>query len=283
MAGAGRVSALFCGTVRNAGPSLGRGLDRLDLVRARFAWTRAVIVTNDNTDDTEAILAQWVATDPARNTVLRADGLARSHKNRIDRICAARNLYLDAIRDDLASGDWDYVIVADLDGPNETLDPEWFDRLDKIGFDWAGLFANQDQYYYDIYALRHDRWCPGDCWQEVETRDQRLFGLIPLPGFIGYQQAVDRFVHARQHHIPPDHPPIPVRSAFGGLGIYRAGALAGLAYSSRRPDGTLVCEHVPLHEAITSRGGRLFILPDLVNTTPAGHISSASGTPFPEY
>jgi hypothetical protein len=79
-------------------------------------------------------------------------------------------------------------------------------------------------------------------------------------------------VGGRQIRIEPTCEPIPVTSAFGGLGIYKRRYLLGKQYFARGRDGLPICEHVSVNEQISGDGGKLFILPSLVVDTPYEHI-----------
>ena len=59
---------------------------------------------------------------------------------------------------------------------------------------------------------------------------------------------------------------IPVRSAFGGLGIYRRSSLQSRRYSHLDEFGRVCCEHVPLNLDLSRDGGRLYINPTLINS-----------------
>lgn len=273
--------AIFCGVVRNGGPALRRSLERIDLIRQRCAYSRVIVVTNDNTDETDSTLENW-RRDRSDCEIIRADGLADAMPLRVDRICAARNLYMHEIRKSARKEGFRNLVVADLDGPNEDLDPKCLDQLESLPFHWDAVFPNQVSCYYDIYALRHERWCPADCWEEV-AQDSSILRRIPGLKSRRKRARIERCVHARQYRIPVQAAPIAVRSAFGGLGVYRLAALEHGWYASRDAEGRLVCEHVRLNETLAERGGKLFILPSLVNASPAEHLSASSGMPFPEY
>lgn len=275
--------ALFCGVVRNGGIGLRKTLDRLQLIRSKFVSSKFFIVTNDNTDATDLVLDEWRQGAPDTNIVIRVDGLLEAFPNRIDRICAARNFYLDAVRAEQRKANWSYCVVADLDGPNENLDENWFGSLEDLPISWDGLFANQIDCYYDIYALRHASWCPEDCWLEVERSIPRLIKRVPIVRSLVRRSMVRRYVFSRQQKIPETTSPIKVVSAFGGLGIYRVEALDSIYYRSRRANNDVVCEHVALNEAIVKRGGNLFIVPSLLNLAPKEHIGKNSGALFQGY
>jgi hypothetical protein len=108
-------------------------------------------------------------------------------------------------------------------------------------------------------------WCSDDCWEDVK----HLKSLTP------HSEAVLSCVGARQLRIYPTAEPIPVNSAFGGLGIYKRRYLLGRRYFGLNRDGSPICEHVPLNESIASDGGKLFIFPRLLVSTPYEHIQRA--------
>ena len=93
-------------------------------------------------------------------------------------------------------------------------------------------------------------------------------------------EAFDRVFRPRVFSLPKEAAPVAVDSAFGGLGIYSPAALAGAyrgerevrvtPYNSAELTMTVqLCEHVPFNRRITNDGGRLFIMPSLINyTTP---------------
>jgi hypothetical protein len=275
-------SAIFCGVVRNGGSALKPSLDALDSVRETFARTKFIVVTNDNSDGTADVLSQWERL-LSQNVTIHADGLLDAFPNRVDRICAARNIYMAEVHRELTITRWDYVIVADLDGPNQELDAAWFRELSDLQLDWDALFANQSGPYYDLFALRHRAWCPGDCWAEVDDLLPSLIGRIPVLRGLQRRHLAGRLIAPRQHLIPAGHEPIAVASAFGGLGIYRARSIVGCWYGSRTRVGRPICEHVPFNRRVVRNGGRLYIMPGLLNSSPPEHLSYSSGTPFPGY
>jgi hypothetical protein len=95
------------------------------------------------------------------------------------------------------------------------------------------------------------------------------------------EEAFDRVFRPRVFSLPKEAAPVSVDSAFGGLGIYKMRSAIGGAYRGEReirvtPHGSAelqmtvqLCEHVPFNRRITKNGGRLFIVPSLINyTTP---------------
>lgn len=254
--------ALIAGLARNCAAGLRATLPRLSRLAASFEETRFVIVTNDSVDETEPVLKAWAAgrTD---TEIIVIWGLRYRAWSRTHRLAICREAYLSVLERDRAAGKpHDFLVVADLDGPNAHLidEPDFGDAIAAAPTGWAAVFANARNIYYDIWALRHPTWCPGDCWEPVWGSRWRLFGRKAA-----VERAKQLHIHARQISIDSNAPPIPVLSAFGGFGLYRTEYLANAHYRGLTPSGSLVCEHVAFHETIRKNGGSLYILPALLN------------------
>ncbi|MEL6700267.1 MAG: hypothetical protein AAFO58_01100, partial [Pseudomonadota bacterium] len=190
--------AALIGVVRNGGDGLRETLTALGALAPRIS--RAIIATNDNTDDTLDQLAGWTG---APVQVLNLYGLAASEPDRVRRISVARNACLDALAGDDTPPP--VTIVADLDGPNGALRPEDVCAAIELvaGGAWTGVFANQPAGYYDLYALRHPIWCPGDIWAEYRAAPKGWFRK-------GRDRARQAIIYGRQYAIPRATPPIEV-------------------------------------------------------------------------
>lgn len=263
------ASALVVGLARNCAEALVASRPRIEALSESFSRTDFCFVTNDSTDNTAAYLHAW-ARDRSDIEILDLTGLADRVSIRSARIAAARNAYLDLLEDRARTGTrYDLLVVVDLDGVDANLiaEPLFADVLRRAPADWAAVFANQRTYYYDIWALRHPYWCPDDCWSAVEAaRRRRFFRKRAL------REAERINVRERQVHIPTDEPPIEVESAFGGFGIYRTKWLSDIRYQGIDQAGRPVCEHVLFHAGIRRKGGRLWILPELLNDAPEEHL-----------
>ncbi len=261
------------GTVRNGGDGLRRTLHAIDRLIARLTTAHVILATNDNEDETDKTLQDWI-TARERVELIRLDGLVGSVTLREDRIALGRCFLLERLF--RMAQPPALTLVADLDGPNANLPVDTI--LEICGNrkqPWDAVFANQEEAYYDLWALRHPQWCPGDCWQELEEARSRLFRLKRR------SKLMDEIVYARQYRIPVTHPWIEVDSAFGGLGLYRTDALRGHWYSARTTGARTSCEHVALHRSMRAAGARLFIAPELLNEAPTEHLGPSSGKPFP--
>jgi glycosyltransferase involved in cell wall biosynthesis len=269
--------AVIVGCARNAAGTLPRVLANVGGIGSAFREAAYVIVENDSTDGTKEILYAWRDAGPARR-LIELDGLAARHSARTLRLQVARNAYLAAIRDSEVAA-FDRLVVVDLDDANvRALSPAAFERaLDFLAADTrrAGVFANQDGTYYDMWALRHPERCPGDVWEEVFDH--------ALSHGCSDEEAFAATFARRVFELPEDAPPLEVTSAFGGLGIYSmqralachrpyVGSKPKVLHGFRRAGTTRmqVCEHVSFHEGLRSSGGQLFVLPWLVNARTHG-------------
>jgi len=255
------LSAVFVGCARSAAPHLSRVLANIERLSKYYGRVAFVFVENDSTDSTKSKLKRWLR-DRSNGHLLELDGLAARLPARTHRIAQARNAYIDFLKSDFEA--YQHLVVFDFDDVNAN-------EIDMDGFASAvaflesdaavqGVFANSRPVYYDIWALRHESWCPSDCWEEV--RDCRS---------LTYRLAVERFVYSRQIPIASDSPPIPVQSAFGGLGVYRLPAALTGRYRGLTENGLEICEHVAFNRDV-SRRGQLYIYPALRNTAPPEHL-----------
>ena len=128
--------------------------------------------------------------------------------------------------------------------------PQIIDAINNQPMHWHALFANQRTAYYDISALRHNDWCPEDCWTEVTK-------AATFPWRKNKRtRALRRYVYGRQYWIPTSRSPIQVDLAFGGFAVYKRGILKDCWYGSRAADGSVVCEHVSINKQICEKNGR---------------------------
>jgi hypothetical protein len=266
---------LICGVSRNAGPALSQTLAKIERLKDLIEDWLVLVVTNDNTDGSDAVLDEWVKTD-TRHHVIRMDGLLAAYPNRTDRIAVARNAYLHYLRS-LPEDKFAYLLIMDFDGLNTNIDPPGaIAAIIKVKENWAGLFANQRQAYYDIYALRHSEWCSSDCWEDIRRAKRYPMRLWRKKAAI-----IEKFVFSRQYLIPPDSGVINVMSAFGGMAIYKVAALDRCWYGSRNRQGRPVCEHVIFNGEVVRNGGSLYIVSDLLNDAPTEHLGTGSGGAVP--
>jgi len=151
----------------------------------------------------------------------------------------SRNLYLNFVKQNKSK--FDYMIVIDKDTLDSNIHANFkpkmfncFTYSDK----WDVVFANQTYKYYDIDSLITNETKEYHAEQNEEIKDSIRKRL--------------------QYHIPSDSELIPVKSAFGGLGIYKTYVLNDTFYSD---DG-----HISFNLRI-SENYKLFIDPSLLIET----------------
>ncbi len=259
-------AVLIVGLARNCAKTLPATVQRLAAAMPPFRAIRWLVVESDSSDDTVAVLEGLRSTVPA--FAYRTLGrLAEQLPERTHRLAHCRNVYLEHLAHLNASGDpgsrTGFLAVADLDGVNNELTAEGI-RSCWARDDWSVCAANQAGLYYDIWALRHAQWCPGDCWEQSQFLER-------YTGNAGNARKVS--VYGRMINIPEDSEWLEVESAFGGLAIYRTQALGAARYVGMTAQGRSVCEHVALHAAMRADGARIFINPRLINADTSDLIA----------
>jgi hypothetical protein len=256
--------AIITGLARDCAAYLPEVLANLGRWAALYEDSYFLFAVSDSQDGSRMLLDHWLAAGRS-GEVLELGCLEERLPRRTERIAWLRNACLDRVRAS-PQRDWDHLVVADLDDVLARPMPE---RPFAHAIDWleaspqrAAVFANAAPRYYDVWALRHPRWCPHDVWH-------RIWGRAAEESF---ESAKFREVFRRQIEIPSDMAPIAVRSAFGGLAVYRLAQALRSSYRGLDEGGREVSEHVAFNEAIAAAGGALHIFPALRVHAPAQHL-----------
>src|SRR5215469_6714691 len=161
-------SAAFVGCAKDCAKHLQGVCENVERLAGLFDKSAFVFIENDSTDNTKEVLRTWVDKHPTAQLISR-DGLQASCPVRTMRLAELRNTYLRHMRHQMRG--FDYLIVLDCDEVNENpINSASFERaLEFLAQNSrrAGVFANQLGTYYDMWALRHPRLCPGDVWEEI--------------------------------------------------------------------------------------------------------------------
>ena len=256
--------AVIVGCARDCEKFLSAVLQNATTIANLYSQAAFVFVENDSTDNTHEILRKWLSKRDCSHLIC-LNGLAAQETRRTARLAIARNSYMEAVLQSHKLAQFDHLVVLDFDDVNASAISEE-SLMAAIRFlssrkQNAAVFANQLP-YYDIWALRHEVWCPGDCWEEVENR----------PAYLPKHRAMERYLKTRRLNIPTYTSPVAVQSAFGGLGIYKLDFARAARYVGFLPNGVEICEHVAFNEAIARAGGALYIFPTLLNSAPAEHL-----------
>lgn len=247
-------NVLVVGTAKDCAQYLKADIYKLQSALADFKQVYWLVIESDSKDTTLQVLNK-LALEIHHFRYLSLGSLSGKLPLRTERIAHCRNAYLKELRENPLYEAIKWVVVADLDGANNLISPQAIASCFTRD-DWDVCTANQQGPYYDIWALRHEAWCPNDCWQQAEFLHR--YGLRQ-------KQAKFSSVFSKMLVIPPKSLWIEVDSAFGGLAIYRRCALEKANYVGIRNDGTEICEHVTLHQQIKNQGFSIFINPALIN------------------
>jgi hypothetical protein len=258
---------VFAGCARDCAAPLPAVLANIETIAGWLGGSAFIFVEDNSKDDTRQILAEWCGRR-AHAHILSSPPKSAASSIRSVRVGAARNTYLAFAReqfgafDDLVMMDMDYVSTSPIGREQFTRALEFLD----LGRDRAAVFGNCLGTYYDMWAFRHPVICPDDPWAEI--------GDYVCAHGVTDEEAFAQTFAKRIFHIPPDEEPLEVESAFGGFGIYKFDYIRRnpRTYSclSRRTVrgetyGWVSCEHVSFHAGLRALGGRLFVLPYLIN------------------
>ena len=202
-------TVLICGIVKNCDKRLNLNLIHAIKTGEIFKDYRIVIYENNSTDNTKQILNNFKSNS---KFIIKSENIdlknktnfdlwaytkitGSDHPCRIELISNARNKVIDIINTS-EFNNFSYVIWIDMDSNGWDINGIVNSFLNKEA--WDVVYANTPQKYYDIYALRDERFCFGP-----EIIGELFWTQLP------------------QFKINPNNNLIPVYSAFGGLGIYK--------------------------------------------------------------
>jgi hypothetical protein len=266
--------AIFAACARDCASYLSKVLANVSQMAELFAETAYVFIENDSHDNTPRQLNDWCEGRAAAH-LISLDGLSNFCSQRTVRLSTARNRYLSLVRSGYST--YDYLFVLDCNEVNTTrIDLDAIRRsIEFLERDVtrAGVFANSEGDYYDLWALRHPTLCPNDIWEEVCD--------YVTAHRVTDEEAFIKIFKKRIFQLPSTAPPLEVNSAFGGLGIYKVASILGnernyVGYKNKLINlptssveavvGWQCCEHVSFNAGFRERGEKLFIMPELVNS-----------------
>lgn len=272
-------SCVLIGAARSIADKLPKSLATMTQIAALWSKSAIVIAENGSTDGTKAILESFRQSDPDRHRILTLDAEANSIPARTMRLALVRNRLLEYIHAHYTT--YEYILMVDLDGILDDFDIHSIGKALKTPEPWDALFANSAGKYYDIWALRSAELnIRFDCWDfarhiQLQTK---------LPPEFAKEIAVKQY----QKKIETDRAPIPVTSAFGGLGLYRLAKTVGCTYNGQTTTCSCAklinnivpgscfpytCEHISFHKnMIDKHGAKLFILPSLLVKSQDEHL-----------
>ena len=273
------LNVVFAGCARDCGDTLEKSLENIKIYSSYFNSSYQVIVENGSKDKTREILKKK---QNQNNFYLFEDHL-NELPYRGQRLEKARNIIIQKIKSNTDLSKCDILIVLDLDGSGNYLinEKNIFDALiflhskESIG----AVFANQLGTYYDMWTLRDDIYCKNDFWAEVlKGITKKILPKEKITNEIISEVKKD-YIDKNTFSFDKDSPPIKVKSAFGGFGIYKMNyvlknkrfyegtQIVDLAFKDNTHAKTKFqkCEHVNFNFGFLDQNLELYILPSLIN------------------
>jgi hypothetical protein len=227
-------------------------------LRGLFGASEFHVFENDSTDRTSELLRQWEREGVL--TLHSRQGLDAVMPKRTERLAYGRNLLVAAA---LARPQFQYICWVDMDGLiDESFDVGGFSSCFQFDEAWEAVFPVNTGYYYDIWALRHPVMWPDDYMVQMNTECDLA---------LGNRSIVETAMKSRQIKAELMLGWLPVESAFGGMGIYKASACGNGRYVGVE-EGREICEHVSFHRGLHGAGGRLYINPEFRIPCPKEHF-----------
>jgi len=240
----------FAGLARNCGESLSMNLRRVREFGENCKGWKALVLENDSTDDTK-IIANEAAKSHDNITAMTHD-FGRAH--RPGEFAGPRTIELAEYRAGCQSwvasncADFDYVALIDWDMWGGWFAAETsFDLLEENADAYAA--ASVSLLEMDAYIYNSEKSCV-ERHPSVIHYDQWALRLGSY--WDDYGNGMGSWKASWFPPIGSDH--IKVRSAFGGLCIYRTQDYLRGKYSGED------CEHVPFHKSIAEATGRALYL-----------------------
>ena len=244
------------GTVRNVSTTVEHEIRMFQKSLKNFGHLDVFLVESDSSDSTLRILDKLKQNQKIEYISL--GGLQSEIPDRVSRIRHCRNKYVEKIRSN--SQEYDYVVVADLDGVNKRVRRKTFSSVFSEKNDWDMCAANQTFGYYDIYALRAENWCEDDYQTELYNQLNQEY-----LNYCERDAIRQKIIYSKMRRIPKQSEWINVRSAFGGLAIYKAEVFNKFDYTATNSEQSIECEHVTLHRKMLESGMKMYICPTMIN------------------
>ena len=248
-------SVIIAGSICNASKEIPLVFKNIERLSKLFTKVKCILVESDSIDNTIEVLKHTKDTYTDIDIEVFSFGsLSSKIPYRTGRIATARNFYLDRVESDYL--DYDYLLVLVFNESNT-------DELDLGGVisnfkysNWDMICANQEQIYYDLWALRHPIWMPFDCWDWHSA-----------PEFMNRDQIYNIYVRSRFIHIDKTQNLIKVQSAFGGSAFIKIKSIQGARHSSLNESGREACEWISFCERLNNKTSNIFINPSFINQT----------------
>lgn len=221
---------------RNCADNLEKNIKELEKLQDYF-YLDYYVIENDSTDNTKEILKNW-SNDNEHVKLISFNNLDfpienQINGNRIQRMVAYRNLYMDGISK-MTEVEYNYLVMLDID-VDSFSSVEIYDSIKNKPEDAVAVFSNGKYYYklfnkcittnyYDLYALR------------IKGNSNNINNLY----YINKHFKRERFITCD--------------SAFAGIGIYDFSKIKNIRYVYQEVDNQAICEHIFFNSEAKKKG-----------------------------
>ena len=259
------ITVLAC--VKNCSQDIEESMHHVKELQKIFSSVNIILAQNDSIDDSVEKINKYSKGIDLQ--LYNFDGLDKKCSSRTQRLAYLRNFLIKK-----TSGS-DYTIIIDFDSILKNFNQNGLLNCFETDLDkWDVLGANCNGRYYDIWALRTEKF-NYNCWDLINHRRQEgMIDEILIPTIISKNQIT----------IKNNSRLIPVYSCFGGMAIYKTSIVKDCHYSGvlekceceyLKVKGRCIneiSEHVPFHNQIRKKGGKIFINTDLIVNCQKEHL-----------
>ena len=214
------MNVVFGGCARDCEKYIEKVMFNIDYWSSYFNSSYKIIVENGSKDNTKNLLKEHTKINDY--LFFREDLSKYTYRGK--RLEHARNLIIDTIKENDELKKCDLFIALDFDDRNiEKIEIEQFRKAIKFLISdkkRAGVFANQIGTYYDMWGLIDEKYCKNDFWAKILKDIAKKINpneQISSKILSDFQRLIDM----KKLSFNPNLEPIKVKSAYGGLGIYK--------------------------------------------------------------
>ena len=274
------LNVIFAGCAKNCEKYLPDVFNNIQSYSSLFKKTFKIIVENGSSDDNKKILKKHENDE----SILHFRDDLNLIEHRTIRLALARNLIIKEIKKNKKLKDFDLLIMLDFDDRG-IFNVEENNLIKAIEFlfsknNIAGVFGNQPDFYFDMWALMDEHNFKGDYFGDaLKFATAKMQSTDKINKEILFDLKKNYF-DKKKISFPINSPPIKVLSAFGGLGIYKIKKIINnkniyegeQEITIKFKDGVdknifyQRCEHKSFHQGFKDINSDLFILPYLINS-----------------
>ena len=242
---------IICATIKNEEKNLSNFFSIIDRLKHLFKEYYIILIESDSIDQTYSL--GKIQLKNLNGKIIKVS--TKQFTQRTEKISHCRNQYLSIIKKDINLKKFDYMIVMDVDNINNKLNPtNLVNSIKKAPKNWIGIFPSQIFSYYDLWPLRIKGYLEHDCFASMISDLKTMTAKKSyIKNVFNYYFIINKFKHRF----------IKVKSAFGGMGIYKIKYILRGKYSTNKGKFS---EHVNFHKSISHENKSFYIDKKLINS-----------------